>query len=121
MEQNEILRYLFNIGQKKQAFNKKSKKVQTSLAWKPPEPPPLPPQPIYIENANPCYFRDGIRKIDYILVYSKDKLIRDDVGNEKIRSFVTALEDAGLEMEGEDGYVMNAVFVFINFKRVFIV
>lgn len=58
-----------------------------------------------VYNEDPCYFDDGIRKIDFILVYKKE-MIEDSEGNTKIRNFVLSLEEFGLEMEGENASVI---------------
>lgn len=72
-----------------------------------PKPPPLPPDLPETDNnnTNSCFFKDGIRKIDFIFVYSKTTL-DDPNSNTKLRNFVLALEDFGLEMEGENGQVI---------------
>lgn len=57
-------------------------------------------------SDDPCYFEDGIRKIDFVLVYTKD-MIEDPEGNEKITNFVLKLEEFGLEMEGADSFVLS--------------
>lgn len=71
----------------------------------PPAPPPLPPESLKADNPSPCFFEDGIRKIDFIFVYKKTTLEDQDNGV-KLRYFVFALEELGLEMEGVDGHVI---------------
>lgn len=71
----------------------------------PPKPPPLPPAPLRVDNPDPCFFNDGVRKIDFIFVYKKS-VLEDPEGSKKLQNFVTSLEEFGLEMEGEDGRVI---------------
>ncbi|XP_058237542.1 anoctamin-5b isoform X1 [Hemibagrus wyckioides] len=53
-----------------------------------------------LQNGDSVYFRDGIRRIDFVLSYTDDK--DGDKKADRRREFEANLEKAGLELETED-------------------
>lgn len=51
-----------------------------------------------------CYFNDGVRKIDFVIVYEENRTIAQMV---EIETFLNNLKSKGIQMEFEEGVVSN--------------